>query len=624
MAKKQREPVLAKHTRTLFSNGKRSPLTLKDHSQIPIILDTLSRKENHHILLQGTSSDIFNVAFLESIAARLVEEQAPKALRDAFFFFLDIDSLALSNADPQLLEQDLLVLHKEICDTQKRIIVALNQALPLVTEENDTALGVLSKFLRSVLANDQWRLFIVTDKMDHALLQDEHYVNRFFSTIKLNEPSQTDCLKILKTYHRELEDFHHVVIPQEAFTFSFALAGNYLGGQSILEKSLQLLDSGAARASMTERNDDPTGKLKPILTNTILASVVSSWANIPLSHLQENKFKVTEFTHFMHQHIFGQEAAINLMGLTLQYARTKIQNKAGPLCNFLLVGPAHVGKAATAAIMAEQLFGHKKALLRVNLDKPHYSIADVKIYQTDQDEQITLCEAIQQIPYAVILIENINQAPASTMSLFQEILTQGYTFDEQGHKYDFRHAIVVMTTSLGSDRIVNTNQPQPADLMQLVLEECSHDSPLPHQQYLSQQEICEEIYPSLEPYFSEKTLAHLNIIPFAPLDYTALEKIIRLKVKALSRQLDLTFGIELIYAPEVLRFLVQEALWRGKSTRPIDKVLEQHLHFCVTHEVLSHSEDKHRSNRLSLQLNDSGQFLICEFVSQNEVALQDH
>ena len=192
------------------------------------------------------------------------------------------------------------------------------------------------------------------------------------------------------------------------------MATHYLSGQqSSLDKALQLLDSGAARASAMERSDQP-GQPKPILTNLVLANIVSSWTQIPLSHLQHNKFKAADFIQGMQKHIFGQEAAINLIGLALQHARIKLQTKTGPLCSFLFAGPPNIGKTETAFAMAEQLFGHKGALLRVKLDKTlrANSLAEIKVMaQTENSHFPTLFEAIQQCPYAVVLLENINQAP---------------------------------------------------------------------------------------------------------------------------------------------------------------------------------------------------------------------
>jgi ATP-dependent Clp protease ATP-binding subunit ClpA len=254
-------------------------------------------------------------------------------------------------------------------------------------------------------------------------------------------------------------------------------------------------------------------------------------------------------------------------------------------------------------------------------------LSEVKVLaQADETQSLNLLEAIAQSPYAVVLLENINQAPPGTIDLFQDVFSHGYAMDSNGTKYDFRHAIVIITTTLGSERIITLTQPQPQhdsaqtlDLMQLVLNEQAQETATPHHQSnLSPQELSEEMMPALETYFSMNLLRQLNIIPFALLDYSGIEKIVRVKLKALARQLETQFSIELTYSPEVIRFLVQETLWRGETTRPIDKTLEHHLYSCVAHELLAHMDDKNRPKRLQLQLNDAGQLLRCEFLQATE------
>ncbi|MDR3478104.1 MAG: AAA family ATPase [Gammaproteobacteria bacterium] len=631
MAKKQRDNILSQYVTVLFpTESKKSPLPLKDQSQIPFILDTLSRRDNHHVALYGSYSETYNHIFLENIAQHFAEEHIPITLRNAFFFYLDIDRLRSSNLNPTELEEDLKAFCTEISSKHARIILAINQSEPLLTCESNTLLGCLANVFKPLLTDDQWRIIVATKSLSEHTAIGQSYLQQSFPRVKLSDPTTADSLGILKSHRDDLENFHHVIIPDETFAYAFSMATHYLSGQqSSLDKALQLLDSGAARASAVERTDQ-SGQFKPILTNMILAHIVSSWTQIPLSHLQHNKFRAADFIQGMQKHIFGQEAAINLIGLALQHARIKLQTKSGPLCSFLFAGPPNIGKTETAFAIAEQLFGHKGALLRVKLDKtlrPH-SLADIKVMAPRDDNHFpTLFEAIQQCPYAVVLLENINQAPPGTVDLFQDIFTQGYAMDQQGNRYDFRHAIVIVTTTLGAERIISLTQPQAAheaaqtaDLMQLVLNEHPHES-VSRRQHLSPQELCEEMMPALETYFSMKILRHLNIVPFILLDYPGVEKIIRLKLKQLSKQLDTNHGIELSYAPETIRFLVQETLWRGESTRPIDKILDQHLFSCVAHELVSHMDDKNRPKRLLLQLNDAGQLLRCEFVSTNDATL---
>jgi ATP-dependent Clp protease ATP-binding subunit ClpA len=628
MAKKIHEPVLENHLLKLFPSEKKPLVPLKDLSQIPFIFDTISRRQHHHVMMHGSSSDKFNQLYLENIAHHLGDENLPKALRDSTFYYLDIAQLIAKATDCEQIETDFKTVTSALAANHKLIILAINQIDILGIEPADTIAGCIGRQLRNLLANDQWRLIAVAVHQQQAAIAQHPWLKNSFSTTRLSEPTSADSLAILKTFRDELESFHQVILPDETFAYALSMANHYLSGlQTNLDKALQLLDSGAARASTLEKNE-VTGH-KPVLTNAILANTVSSWTKIPLSHLQHNKFKAAEFTTGVQKTIFGQDAAIHLIGLAMQYARIKLQIKSGPLCSFLFAGPPNVGKTETAFAIAEQLFGHKGALLRVNLDHTSIpaSLSEVKVLaQADETQSPNLLEAIAQSPYAVVLLENINQAPPGTIDLFQDVFSHGYAMDSNGNKYDFRHAIVIITTTLGSERIITLTQPQPQhdsaqtlDLMQLVLNEQAQETTTPHHQAnLSPQELSEEMMPALETYFSMNLLRQLNIIPFALLDYAGIEKIVRVKLKALSRQLETQFSIELTYSPEVIRFLVQETLWRGETTRPIDKTLEHHLYSCVAHELLAHMDDKNRPKRLQLQLNDAGQLLRCEFLQATE------
>ncbi len=156
--------------------------------------------------------------------------------------------------------------------------------------------------------------------------------------------------------------------------------------------------------------------------------------------------------------------------------------------------------------------------------------------------------------------------------------------------------------------------------MQLVLNDVSLDTPTQSQSTWSTQQLCDEIMPELEARFAA-ILQYIQLIPFMPLEYGALEKIVRLKIKTLAKQLDLKFGIKLDFAPEVVKFLAHEIFWHKSQNKSLNQMLEQHLYGAVAHEILSHAENKNHFKHLLLQLNDSGQMLKCEFITATEANL---
>lgn len=582
----------------LFSYEQDEALALKDHIQIPIIIDTLCRKKNHHVVIKGFESEKIFIALLKSIALHLTENPVPRALRDVRFIYFDAQQLDL---DPDYSEKILTAYIEFIAEieaTDKHIIFAVN-----LSSHNKN----LNNLLLSVLMNEKWHLLTLATAPHPA-----------FNRVKFPDFTELQIIALLKTYKTELENFHKVVIPDEIFAASLAFTTHYLASHSHFDKALELLESAAARVSALEYND-PTGQFKSTVTSSTLAQVVASWTQIPFSHLTNAVFNANKFSETLKRRIFGQDIAITLMGSLLEQACVRLQEKNRCLCNFLLVGPPQAGKRTSALALSEHFFGHKNALLRIDLTDATQSIADIKI-MSEESHCMSLLAAIHETPNAVILIENVHHADSATLSLFKNILTQGFAFDAEGNKYDFRRAMIVMTTTLGSERITALTQAPAAhevnktlDLMDLVLNEHLHDTSAHINHQLSSQELCDELNPILESYFPTVILENLHIIPFLPLDYAALEKIMRLNLKLFAKRLEMQFDIELNYAPEIIKFLAHEALWRKPHTKSLEKILSLHLYSVVAKEIIANADNTQRPKRLAIQLNETGQLLRCEF-----------
>jgi ATP-dependent Clp protease ATP-binding subunit ClpA len=384
------------------------------------------------------------------------------------------------------------------------------------------------------------------------------------------------------------------------------MAKHYLSSDCCLDKAFSVLDSAAARASSQEVSE--TSLHKSFVTHSHLTQVIANWTGIPFSHLQNNKFQNAKFIDALRRSIMGQDAAIQAIGSLLQMSCLKLNKKPGPLCSLLLIGEHGVGKTTFAYAMKEHLFGQSNALITIDFPS-----------SIDYNNLLT---AVRQTPYCILLIENIEHLNQHTLHLVTEIVAKGHVFDAQKNKIDFSQAIVIITTTLGAKCISGIHETIPeknktVDLMQLVLNEQLQDPTTQAEHPLSQQQMNEEIQVELANYFPSELLNHVNVVPFIPLDYSALEKIIHAKLKTLVRRLEANFGIELNYAPEVIKFLAHEALWQKTNSKSLEKLLEQHLYSCVSHEILAHSDDKNKPKNLLLQLNECGQLLRCELANAN-------
>jgi ATP-dependent Clp protease ATP-binding subunit ClpA len=572
------------------------PSPFKNYPIIMSFIDILSRQERHHLLLQSSSSRKIQNAIIQGLVQTLRSAPVPKTLQDAEFIYFDAIRFA------QNMEDDLLAWSLKPRKENQRTVLIINQMEILFHSK-------AKKWLDSILLDESWRVIVFTKKTGYQnLLAQRTDLSDLFTFAEWDEQNEIDMLATLKYFGTEFENFHQVNIPDEIFSSAISMASHYLPGASWLEKTLELLDSACARATAINNVDQ---EKQPLVTSKHLSQVVSNFTKIPLTHLQNNYFKAAHFIKAMQQSVFGQDAALSKIGTLLQNACIKLQKKSGPLCSLLLTGPSGVGKTKLAFSMAEHLFGHNKAIVQVN-----------------PNALSSLYASIQQMPYAIVLLKNVEELSLEVLNIFKDILLQGYIIDAENNKHDFQHALIIMTTTLGADSIADHfSQEQSApeteqsnDLMQLVLNTSLQETTIPLEN-ISPEKMYDDVYSTLKMHFSAEFLRCLNIIPFIPLDYIALEKLMRLKLNSLAKQLDARFGIELHYASEVIKFLSHESLYNRINMKSFGNLLDQHLYACVTREVLAYAEDKNKSKQLLLELNDNGQLLRCRFITTNEVPL---
>jgi type VI secretion system protein VasG len=333
----------------------------------------------------------------------------------------------------------------------------------------------------------------------------------------------------------------------------------------------------------------------------------------------QNKYHATQIIAALQMRVFGQETAIHTVCYLLQNSYLRLQSIPGPLASFLFVGPDGCGKATLASVLGEYLATSSCALVRVHLTNTARTIDDLRIIVPAEDHYSpTLLLTIAEKPRAVVLLENIELYNQDVLYLFRDVLRLGYAMDATGNRYDFRNAIVILTTTVGADRLLRlqnknfTHAPKPMDLTQLVLND-SINEPSPILQ-LSPSEIEAEISPALAARFPAEVLRHVTTVPFLPLDYNLYEKILRIELKNLVHQVDIEFNIDLQYTAEVLKFLTHEAL-SNRQGKSLDSVLTKHVCALIAHEIVSrHLSGDEQIERLILQLDDTGQSLRCETI----------
>ena len=202
-----------------------------------------------------------------------------------------------------------------------------------------------------------------------------------------------------------------------------------------------------------------------ILSDTIdeesIAKIISKWTNIPVSKLVgEEKNKLLNLEENMKKRVIGQDDAINLVSDAIIRARSGIKDPNRPIGSFIFLGPTGVGKTEVAKTLAEELFDDERHMVRIDMSEYMESFNVSRLIGSPPgyvgyDEGGQLTEAVRRNPYSIVLFDEIEKAHKDVFNILLQILDDGRITDSQGRTVDFKNTIIIMTSNLGSEYILD-------------------------------------------------------------------------------------------------------------------------------------------------------------------------
>lgn len=219
--------------------------------------------------------------------------------------------------------------------------------------------------------------------------------------------------------------------------------------------------------------------LKEEVTSEDIARVVARWTGIPVSRLLESESaKLAHLEAELEKRVVGQERAVKVVANAIRRSRAGISDANQPIGSFLFLGPTGVGKTETAKALAEQLFDNEDAIVRIDMSEYMEQHAVARLIGSppgyvgyEQGGQLT--EAVRRRPYAVILFDEVEKAHMDVFNILLQILDDGRLTDGQGRTVNFTNAIIIMTSNLGSDLILNA-KPEDDEALEIQLQERLH------------------------------------------------------------------------------------------------------------------------------------------------------
>jgi ATP-dependent Clp protease ATP-binding subunit ClpB len=223
-----------------------------------------------------------------------------------------------------------------------------------------------------------------------------------------------------------------------------------------LEKRLE-----EAQQALRERGESGRALVKEEVDEEDIAEVVSRWTGVPVSRLLEGEIeKLIHMEERLEERVVGQEEAVQAVANTVRAARAGLGDPGRPIGSFLFLGPTGVGKAETARALAEFLFDDEAALIRIDMSEYQERHTVSRLIgappgYVGYDEAGQLTEAVRRRPYAVVLFDEVEKAHPEVLNILLQLLDDGRLTDAQGRTVNFQNTIVIMTSNLGSQHLLD-------------------------------------------------------------------------------------------------------------------------------------------------------------------------
>ncbi|CCH65491.1 ClpB protein [Richelia intracellularis HM01] len=204
--------------------------------------------------------------------------------------------------------------------------------------------------------------------------------------------------------------------------------------------------------------------LREQVTEADVAEIVAKWTGIPVNRLLESeRQKLLKLESYLHQRVVGQEEAVEAVAGAIRRARAGIKDPGRPIGSFLFMGPTGVGKTELARALAQFLFDSDGSLVRLDMSEYMEKHSVSRLVgappgYVGYGEGGQLSEAIRRRPYSVVLLDEAEKAHPDVFNILLQVLEDGNVTDSQGHNIDFRNTIIVMTSNIGSEHILNVSE----------------------------------------------------------------------------------------------------------------------------------------------------------------------
>ncbi|XP_015064495.1 chaperone protein ClpB3, chloroplastic [Solanum pennellii] len=332
------------------------------------------------------------------------------------------------------------------------------------------------------------------------------------------------------------------------------------GSLNTLQRQLE-----ASEKELSDYMKSGKSMLREEVTGNDIAEIVSKWTGIPVSKLQQSeREKLLHLEEELHKRVVGQDPAVRAVAEAIQRSRAGLSDPHRPIASFMFMGPTGVGKTELAKALANYLFNTEEALVRIDMSEYMEKHAVSRLIgappgYVGYEEGGQLTEIVRRRPYAVILFDEIEKAHSDVFNVFLQILDDGRVTDSQGRTVSFTNTVIIMTSNVGSQYILNTDD--------------DDDSSKEATYQTIKQRVMDAARAVFRPEFMNRVDEY---IVFQPLDRDQISSIVRLQLERVQQRLaDRKMKIQVSEA--AIQLLGSLGYDPNYGARPVKRVIQQNV-----------------------------------------------
>jgi len=612
-------PTLDQFGRDLSQDAREGKLdpVIGRADEIEQTIEILSRRTKNNPALIGDPG-VGKTAIVEGIAQRIVNDEVPETLADRRVVQLDLAGMVAGSKYRGEFEERLKKVIDEITENEGSIILFVDELHTLVGAGAAEGAMDAGNMLKPALARGELHVIGATTLDEYRKdVEGDPALERRFQPVLVREPTVDETIEILHGLKDRYEAFHRVRISDEAILAAAELSDRYIRDRFLPDKAIDLIDQAGARVRLrTKTKDDETRSLEedlrrlarerdqattaedydragslrdeldsrqgeleerrrgrqraPEVTAEDIAEIVSRATGIPVSQLTaEERERLLRLEQQLHERIVGQDEAVSAVAEAIRRSRAGLGDPNRPVGSFLFLGPTGVGKTELARALAEVLFGDESLMVRFDMSEFQERHTVSRLVgappgYVGYEEAGQLTEQVRRRPYSVLLFDEIEKAHPDVFNILLQILDDGRLTDAQGRTVDFKHAVVIMTSNLGADRIQQFAR-QGGDFEGL------------------KEDLMQVLRQSFRPEFINRID---EIIVFRALDDRQLAEITRLLLDKLARRLRAQH-IEVEFTDAAVELLAHEGFDPEFGARPLRRTIQRLVENELSRMVLS-------------------------------------